>query len=44
MSDEKWSHLEVIRTGFAIHLMEPQLSKEKAESDFRKMGITERIC
>ena len=27
ISESKWSHLSVVRTGFAIHLMEPQLSK-----------------
>ena len=43
MSDEKWSHLEVVRTGFAIHLMEPQLSKgEGLKVILDKMGITER--
>lgn len=27
LSGDEWNHLEVVRTGFAIHLMEPQLSK-----------------
>ena len=27
IANSKWSHLSVVRTGFAIHLMEPQLSK-----------------
>ena len=26
INESKWSHLSVVRTGFAIHLMEPQLS------------------
>ncbi len=29
ISTSKWSHLNVIRTGFAIHLMSPNLSKGK---------------
>ena len=27
IASSQWSHLSVIKTGFAIHLMEPQLSK-----------------
>ena len=27
ISDSQWPHLSVVKTGFAIHLMEPQLSK-----------------
>ena len=29
ISQSRWSHLKVIRTGFAIHLMSPDLSKGK---------------
>ena len=32
ISNSQWSHLSVIRTGFAIHLMEPQLSKDWFEN------------
>ena len=43
MSDEKWSHLDVVRTGFAIHLMEPQLSKgEGLKVILDRMGISEK--
>ncbi|MFB1005291.1 MAG: phosphoglycolate phosphatase [Candidatus Poseidoniaceae archaeon] len=35
----EWSHLSVVRTGFAIHLMEPHLSKGTGlEVMFEKMG------
>ena len=27
LSESEWSHLSALRTGFAIHLMEPHLSK-----------------
>ena len=32
ISNSQWSHLSVIRTGFAIHLMKPQLSKGSVEN------------
>jgi len=35
----EWAHLSVVRTGFAIHLMEPHLSKGTGlEAMFEKMG------
>jgi phosphoglycolate phosphatase (TIGR01487 family) len=39
MQSSEWSHLSVVRTGFAIHLMEPHLSKGTGlEVMFEKMG------
>ena len=39
MKQSEWSHLSVVRTGFAIHLMEPHLSKGTGlEVMFEKMG------
>ena len=39
LANSPWSHLSVVRTGFAIHLMEPQLSKGKGlEVLFDAMG------
>jgi hydroxymethylpyrimidine pyrophosphatase-like HAD family hydrolase len=39
IASSEWSHLSVIRTGFAIHLMEPHLSKgEGLTVLFEKMG------
>tara|TARA_B110000444_G_scaffold257764_1_gene296978 strand:- start:5298 stop:6176 length:879 start_codon:yes stop_codon:yes gene_type:complete len=39
ISQSEWSHLSVVRTGFAIHLMEPHLSKGTGlEVMFDKMG------
>ena len=41
ISNSQWSHLSVIRTGFAIHLMEPQLSKGSGlKIILSKMGLT----
>lgn len=41
MAQSKWSHLNVIRTGFAIHLMSPALSKGKGlEVILEKMNLT----
>ena len=31
IASSEWSHLSVVRTGFAIHLMEPHLSKMKQD-------------
>ena len=39
IASSEWSHLSVVRTGFAIHLMEPHLSKGTGlEVMFKKMG------
>lgn len=39
IASSEWSHLSVVRTGFAIHLMEPHLSKGTGlEVMFQKMG------
>ena len=39
MARSEWSHLGVVRTGFAIHLMEPHLSKgEGLRVLFERMG------
>ena len=39
MKESQWSHLSVVRTGFAIHLMEPHLSKgEGLRYLFDRMG------
>ncbi len=39
IAGSQWSHLSVVRTGFAIHLMEPHLSKGTGlEVMFEKMG------
>jgi phosphoglycolate phosphatase (TIGR01487 family) len=39
IQSSEWSHLSVVRTGFAIHLMEPHLSKGTGlEVMFEKMG------
>lgn len=41
ISNSQWSHLSVVRTGFAIHLMEPHLSKGTGmELLLEKMGWT----
>ncbi len=41
IENSQWSHLSVIRTGFAIHLMEPQLSKGSGlQIILKKMGLT----
>ena len=41
IKNSQWSHLSVIRTGFAIHLMEPQLSKGSGlQIILKKMGLT----
>ena len=39
VKESQWSHLSVVRTGFAIHLMEPHLSKgEGLQYLFDRMG------
>ena len=41
INNSQWSHLSVVRTGFAIHLMEPQLSKGSGlKIILDKMGLT----
>lgn len=41
IDNSQWSHLSVVRTGFAIHLMEPHLSKGTGmEVLLEKMGWT----
>ena len=41
IANSKWSNLSVVRTGFAIHLMEPQLSKGSGlQIILQKMGLT----
>ena len=47
MARSEWSHLSVVRTGFAIHLMEPHLSKgEGLRVLFERMGwsVEEALC
>ena len=47
IAQSEWSHLSVVRTGFAIHLMEPHLSKgEGLRVLFERMGwsIEEALC
>ena len=47
VSQSDWSHLSVVRTGFAIHLMEPQLSKgEGLRLLFERMGwsLDDALC
>ena len=40
IENSQWSHLSVVRTGFAIHLMEPQLSKGSGlQIILNKMGL-----
>ncbi|MCH1540539.1 MAG: phosphoglycolate phosphatase [Candidatus Poseidonia sp.] len=39
MSNSEWSHLSVVRTGFAIHIMDPVISKGQGLQDlFERMG------
>ena len=39
--ESEWSHLSVVKTGFAIHLMEPQLSKGSGlQIILKRMGLT----
>ena len=41
INNSQWSHLSVVRTGFAIHLMEPQLSGGSGlKIILDKMGLT----
>ena len=41
ISDSQWPHLSVVKTGFAIHLMEPQLSKGSGlKIILERMGMT----
>ena len=47
MNRSAWSHLSVVRTGFAIHLMEPHLSKgEGLRVLFDRMGwsVDDALC
>ena len=47
MDRSAWSHLSVVRTGFAIHLMEPHLSKgEGLRVLFDRMGwsVADALC
>ena len=47
MQRSPWAHLSVVRTGFAIHLMEPHLSKGEGLSVlFEKMGwsVDDALC
>ena len=40
IGESDWSNLDVVRTGFAIHLMEPHLSKGSGlEIILKRMGI-----
>ena len=41
ISDSQWPHLSVVKTGFAVHLMEPQLSKGSGlKIILERMGMT----
>lgn len=41
IASSEWSHLSVLKTGFAIHLMEPQLSKGSGlQIILKRMGLT----
>ena len=47
LAESEWSHLSVVRTGFAIHLMEPHLSKgEGLKVLFERMGwsLEDALC
>ena len=47
MASGPWPHLSVVRTGFAIHLMEPHLSKgEGLRVLFDRMGwsVEDALC
>ena len=47
IAESKWSHLSVVRTGFAIHLMEPHLSKGEGLRvlfDSMDWSVDEALC
>ena len=47
IASSQWSHLSVIKTGFAIHLMEPQLSKGsglKIILNKMKLSVDDLLC